>query len=84
MGTAIVALHAEGERIVAASVRDPDGTVKRVEGDYFFSSMAIKDLVAGLDADIPASVRAIAEGLSYATSSRLECCCACPAARSQA
>jgi len=65
MGTAIVGLHAEGERIVAASVRGADGIVKRVEGDYFFSSMAIKDLVAGLDADVPRSVRDIAAGLSY-------------------
>lgn len=65
LGTTVVALHAQGDRIVAASVRDADGNVERVEGDYFFSSIPIKDLIAGLDADVPESVRDIAAGLSY-------------------
>jgi protoporphyrinogen oxidase len=65
LGTAVVALHAEGERIVAASVRGPDGRVERVEGDYFFSSMPIRELIAGLDAEVPDPVREVAAGLSY-------------------
>jgi protoporphyrinogen oxidase len=65
LGTAVTALHAEGERIVAASVRGPDGKVTRVRGDYFLSSMAIRELIAGLDAEVPEDVRAVAAGLQY-------------------
>ena len=65
LGTAVVALHVEGQRIVAASVRDSEGHVTRVEGDYFFSSMPIRELIAGLDADVPEAVREVAAGLSY-------------------
>ncbi|HUB75795.1 MAG TPA: hypothetical protein VL977_02000, partial [Solirubrobacteraceae bacterium] len=65
LGTAVTALHAEGERIVAATVRDAAGGLTRVEGDYFFSTMAIRDLVAGLDAGVPPDVAEIAAGLVY-------------------
>ncbi|MGA2469719.1 MAG: NAD(P)/FAD-dependent oxidoreductase [Solirubrobacteraceae bacterium] len=65
MGTAVTALHADGERIVAATVRGGDGVSRRVDGDFFFSSMPIRELIAGLDADVPADVREIAAGLAY-------------------
>lgn len=65
LGTKVTAFHAEGERIVAASIRDADGRVTRVEGDFFFSTMAIRDLFTGLDADVPESVREVAAGLVY-------------------
>jgi protoporphyrinogen oxidase len=65
LGAAVTALHAEGERIVAVSVTAADGKVKRVAGDYFFSSMPIRDLIAGLEADIPDDVREVAAGLEY-------------------
>lgn len=65
LGTTVTGFHAEGERIVAASIRDGDGKVTRVEGDYFFSTMAIRDLFEGLDADVPQAVRDVAAGLQY-------------------
>jgi protoporphyrinogen oxidase len=65
LGTKVTALHADGDRIVAATVRDGDGRETRVEGDYFFSTIPIRDLVAGLDADVPEAVREVAEGLQY-------------------
>ncbi|MGD0197814.1 MAG: NAD(P)/FAD-dependent oxidoreductase [Solirubrobacteraceae bacterium] len=65
LGVAVTALHTDEEQIVAASVRDSAGNVTRVEGDFFFSSMPIRELVAGLDADVPAPVREVAQGLSY-------------------
>jgi protoporphyrinogen oxidase len=65
LGATVTAFHASGERIVAASVRDSDGNVTRVEGDYFFSTMPIRELIAGLDADVPDEVKEVAAGLEY-------------------
>jgi protoporphyrinogen oxidase len=65
LGTNVTALHTEGERIVAASVTGPDGKVKRVRGDFFFSSMPIRELIAGLDGEVPEDVRSVAAGLEY-------------------
>jgi protoporphyrinogen oxidase len=65
LASTVTAFHADGERIVAVSIRDSDGNVTRVEGDYFFSTMAIRDLVAGLDAEVPEHVREVAAGLVY-------------------
>ncbi|MBC9933059.1 NAD(P)/FAD-dependent oxidoreductase [Chitinophaga qingshengii] len=37
----------------------------RFEGDYFFSTMPVKDLVAAMDGQVPPPVKAIAAGLEY-------------------
>ncbi|SDF02100.1 NAD(P)/FAD-dependent oxidoreductase [Chitinophaga filiformis] len=60
------------------SVNTQDGKVTAVEafnkqdlqtvelkGDYFFSTMPIKELIASMDADIPQNVREVAAGLQY-------------------
>jgi protoporphyrinogen oxidase len=65
LGHAVTAFHADGDRIVAATVRDSAGKESRVEGDYFFSTIPIRELIAGLDADVPAEVRDVAAGLEY-------------------
>ncbi len=62
-------LHLEGNRIRAAEVVHPgDGRTERIEADYFFSTMPVRDLVAALTAggaDIPAPVRETARDLPY-------------------
>lgn len=59
-------LHADGKRVTALSgVNAETGELKRFEGDLFFSSMAVRDLVRGLEADVPEEVRRISEGLVY-------------------
>jgi protoporphyrinogen oxidase len=59
-------LHAEGNRLTAVSaIHSESGAVKRFEGDVFFSSMAVRDLVRGLEAEVPEPVRQISEGLVY-------------------
>jgi protoporphyrinogen oxidase len=63
--TKLTALHAEGDRIVAASVQGPDGKVKRVKGDYFFSTIPLRELVGGLEAKVPKEVADVAKGLVY-------------------
>ncbi len=45
-------------------VYEQDGKEVTLEGDYVISSMPVKDLVAGMN-DVPADMRAIAQGLPY-------------------
>jgi protoporphyrinogen oxidase len=65
LDTAVTAVHSEGNRITAVTIRDGSGRESRVEGDYFFSTMPIRELIAGLDADVPDLVRVVAAGLEY-------------------
>ncbi|MBO7361116.1 MAG: NAD(P)/FAD-dependent oxidoreductase [Clostridia bacterium] len=54
-------IRTEGKRVTA--VVSDDGRV--FEGDEFFSTMPVRDLVAGIDGDVPEDVRRIAAGLPY-------------------
>ena len=55
----------ENGRVTAVVCDTPEGE-KRIEGDYFISSMPIKDLVAAMEGDkVSAKVRKIAAGLPY-------------------
>ncbi|TDX00471.1 NAD(P)/FAD-dependent oxidoreductase [Dinghuibacter silviterrae] len=52
--------------VQAVETIDPrDGKREFFEGDYFFSTMPIKNLVAGMDGLAPAEVREVAQGLKY-------------------
>src|SRR5208337_3311468 len=47
-------IHFDGERIVAIDAVDPrSGQVTVYHGDWFFSTMPVKDLVRALDAEVP-------------------------------
>ena len=62
----VTRLQAEGDRIVAVDAVDPrTGETTTYRGDYFFSTMPVKDLVASLDAEVPPSVREVSDGLIY-------------------
>jgi protoporphyrinogen oxidase len=53
-------------RILAVSVRNTNsGETQRFEGDYFFSTMPVKELVSSMNPPPPANVREIANGLVY-------------------
>jgi protoporphyrinogen oxidase len=54
-----------GKKIAAVSARDKNGEVRRFTGDYFFSTMPVKELVEALDHPAPANVREVAAGLAY-------------------
>lgn len=41
------------------------GARKSFTGDYFFSTMPVKELVGALDGDVPANVRELGQGLLY-------------------
>ncbi|MFR5855359.1 MAG: hypothetical protein ACLUE8_14150 [Lachnospiraceae bacterium] len=71
-GCEVLGARTENGRVVSLRVRDGQGE-RDMEGDVFFSSMPIKDLVAGMN-DVPADVQAIAAGLPpTGTSSPLAC-----------
>ena len=66
LGRRAVRIRTEGKRVTAVEFRDPaSGATEVHTGDYFFSTMPIQELVAGLDAAVPESIRRIAEGLIY-------------------
>jgi len=53
-------------RITAVVARHADtGELRRFVGDYFFSTMPVKDLIAGMQPAAPQSVREIGDGLLY-------------------
>jgi protoporphyrinogen oxidase len=59
-------VHVEGRRVVGVSYADGrTGAVRRLDGDWFFSTMPVKELVRALDCEVPAAVREISEGLVY-------------------
>ena len=53
-------------KIAGVEVRDQlNGQTKTYRGDYFVSSMPVKDLVSALDCDKPGNVVEVAQGLIY-------------------
>ncbi len=61
----VVGLIRDGERIIAAKVRDPQGKIEPLAADWFLSTMPIRELVAGMDPPAPPEVREVAAGLQY-------------------
>ncbi len=61
----ICKVHVEGERIISITGRDQNGNLREFHGDYFFSTMPIKELVRALDAKVPAPVKEVSERLLY-------------------
>jgi protoporphyrinogen oxidase len=68
MGWHVDRVITEGDRVVAVEAVASNGERQRFEGDYFLSTMPMKDLVRALDhggATIPSNVREVSEGLEY-------------------
>lgn len=64
MNEQVVGVEAEGGAVRAVRVRGPGGET-RLEGDFFFSSMPVADLVAAMGRTVPEPVRRVAAGLPY-------------------
>ena len=59
-------MTAVGDQIISIKATDKaNGECKYWKGDFFFSTMPVKELVEGLNTDIPAEVKTIAGGLQY-------------------
>lgn len=62
----VVGLTNRGNRIVDVAVRDEaSGTTRKQQGDYFFSSMPVKDLVNSFLNQVPEQPLKVAQGLAY-------------------
>lgn len=63
----ITGIHVKDGAVVAVSVKDTKtGKTEKVRGDYFFSTMPVKELIADLDGvTVPKNVRDIADKLPY-------------------
>lgn len=65
LGWRVTKLHTQGNRVVAVDAVNPAGETATIEADYVFSTMPIRELIRGLDCEVPASVREVSEGLVY-------------------
>jgi protoporphyrinogen oxidase len=65
MGWKVDAIVVEGSRVVAVEAVNDEGERQRFEGDYFLSTMPMRDLVQAMRAEVPANVNDVSEGLQY-------------------
>ena len=65
LGRRVTRLHTEGDRITAVDAVDEAGETATIDADYVFSTMPVRELIRGLDCDVPANVREVSEGLAY-------------------
>ncbi|HTK04486.1 MAG TPA: NAD(P)/FAD-dependent oxidoreductase [Candidatus Eisenbacteria bacterium] len=61
----VTGVRTEGGRVVGVDVRHPDGRTERLDGDHFFSTMPVRELVAAMSPAASAPVSGIAGGLLY-------------------
>jgi protoporphyrinogen oxidase len=66
LGHKVTGLTVEGGRIVELDVQDA-GTLKseKISGDYFLSTMPVKDLILNMKGPLPQEVKEVAQGLLY-------------------
>ncbi len=65
-GIEVRRLFSDGERIVAVEAVDlASGETERIEGDFFFSTMPVQQLVEGLEPPLPEAAAEISRGLVY-------------------
>ncbi len=64
---AVVKIHAEKGKITGVDVLDTQTKkIERVDGDYFFSTMPVNELIASFSGvKVPANVKEVAAGLPY-------------------
>jgi len=61
-----VELVLDGDRIAEVVVKDVvSGELSRLRGDYVFSTMPVRELIAATRGPVPERVRQVAEGLQY-------------------
>lgn len=65
MGWRVDRIHCEGDRVVSIDATNDAGERQTFAGDYFFSTMPMRELVQAIDAPVPENVREVSEGLQY-------------------
>lgn len=64
-GITIDRVITDGDRVIAIEGYTAQGSRQRFEGDYFFSTMPVRDLIRAFGDKVPAEVTAVSEGLMY-------------------
>jgi protoporphyrinogen oxidase len=65
-GVEVTGLQMDGDRVAAITAVDvATGDCRRFSGDYFFSTLPIKELVRSMDRETPPHIREISDGLLY-------------------
>ncbi len=64
-GFKVVGVRAEGSKIAAVEAIGPDGSRKLFEGDFFISTMPVRELAFAFGDALPSNVREVADGLLY-------------------
>src|SRR5277367_233510 len=65
MGLKVVGIEASGNTVTAVEAVTEGGERVRFSGDYFLSTMPMRDLVRAMRTEVPDNVREVAEGLEY-------------------
>ena len=65
MGWKVDRIHCEGARVVSLDAVNEAGERRTFAGDYFFSTMPMRELVEAMDAPVPENVREVSAGLQY-------------------
>jgi protoporphyrinogen oxidase len=68
LGLKVTRIECSGKHVVGVQATNDAGETVRFDGDYFFSTMPMRDLVRAIDAGgapAPANVREVSEGLEY-------------------
>jgi protoporphyrinogen oxidase len=64
-GVQVDRINTDGERIVSIEGVDRAGKRTTYKGDYFFSTMPVRELISAISSPVPPEVREVSEGLKY-------------------
>jgi protoporphyrinogen oxidase len=65
LGLKVAGVECSGKRVVGVEAETAGGERRSFDGDYFFSTMPMKELVRAMDCPVPKNVREVSEGLEY-------------------
>ena len=65
LGWKVDAIHCDGKRILSVDAVNESGERRTFSGEYFFSTMPMRELIRAIDAPVPDNVREVSEGLQY-------------------
>ncbi|MDQ2946368.1 MAG: NAD(P)/FAD-dependent oxidoreductase [Acidobacteriota bacterium] len=64
-GWTVCRIHTSGNRVTGITAGHENGEYRFFSADYVFSTMPVKELVQGLDSEVPPRVSKVSEGLMY-------------------
>lgn len=65
LGWKVDEIHCDSGRVLSVDAVNSAGERRTFAGDYFFSTMPMRELVRAMDAPVPENVHEVSEGLQY-------------------